>query len=58
MKSLWLGAVAVEVVVEVPTLQPRKVPKAVRLRREKDMALEIIADAEAVAFTQPLKVNL
>lgn len=42
---------AVEEVVGVPRLQPRKVAEAVRLTWEKDRALRIIADSEADAFT-------
>lgn len=48
---------AVEEVVEVLRVHPRKVPEAVRLRWTKNKALSIIADAEADVFTQSLKVD-
>ena len=42
---------------EIPVIQPRKVPEAVRLGREKDKALGMIADDVVEAFTQSLKVD-
>lgn len=45
-----LGQEEVEAVA-IPVIEPRKVPKAVRLLRERDKTLRIIADDGVDEFT-------
>ena len=59
MKCLWLGwsVMLLKRLLKYRGCSQGKVPEAVRLRRAKDKALGIIADARADAFNQPLEVD-